>query len=168
MSGLLPLFKMTSPATTTAVVFGPHSRYPSRYRHPDLLYILFCYFRHSLSFPTVRLDKKAPPPKLLTFNKNHFLVLEETDLEQSHTIMELVAKMFNQYPAFTILFSPGDSKHSKFENKGNSPLVFINPHKVFISKFRVISTYIQDSHWSSSYITALGRELHYCPRSRAS
>ena len=38
ISGLLPLFKMTSPASTTAVVFGPHSRYPSRSSHPDLLY----------------------------------------------------------------------------------------------------------------------------------
>ena len=56
--------------------------------------------------------------------------MEETDLEQSDTIMEAVAKMFNQYPAFTIILSPGDPKHSQLENKGNSPLVFINPHKV--------------------------------------
>ena len=92
--------------------------------------LLHFYFRYSLSFPTVRLDKKAPPPTLLTFNKNHFLVLEEADLEQSATIIEKVARMFNQYPAFTIILSPGDTKDSQVENKGNSPLVFINPVKV--------------------------------------
>ena len=80
----------------------------------------------------MRLDKKAPPPTLSTFNKNHFLVLEETDLEQSATIIEKVARMFNQYPAFTIILSSGDPKHSQVENKGNSPLVFINPRKVIL------------------------------------
>ena len=40
ISGLLALFKMTSPDTTTAVVFGRHSRYLFRNNHPDLLYSL--------------------------------------------------------------------------------------------------------------------------------
>ena len=86
-----------------------------------------------MSIPTVRLDKKAPTPTLSTFNKNHFLILEESDLGQSAVIMEKVARMFNQFPAFTIILSTGDSKLSQLENTGNSPLVFVNPRKVFLN-----------------------------------
>ena len=81
----------------------------------------------------MRLDKKAPPPTLSTFNKNHFLILEEEDMGQSTVIMEKVARMFNQYPAFTIILSTGDSKLSQLENTGNSPLIFVNPRKVFVN-----------------------------------
>ena len=56
--------------------------------------------------------------------------MEEIDMELSATVIEKSARMFNQYPAFTIILSPGDSKRSQLENKGNSPLVFINSRKV--------------------------------------
>ena len=82
----------------------------------------------------MRLDQKGSTPTLQsTFNKNHFLVLEETDLEDAANIMEKVARMFNQFPAFTIILGSADPKQSKLENKGNSPLVFINPRQVFIT-----------------------------------
>ena len=81
----------------------------------------------------MRLDQKAPPPTLSSFNKNHFLVLEETEMEEAADIMEKVARMFNQYPAFTIILGSVDPKQSKLENKGYSPLVFINPRQVFIT-----------------------------------
>ena len=66
---------------------------------------------------------------------------EEEDLEQAATVMERVARMFNQYPAFTIILGSADPKQSDLENKGNSPLVFINPRQVFITKcdFRIIN-----------------------------
>ena len=47
--------------------------------------------------------------------------------------------MFNQFPAFTIILSTGDSKHSQLENTGSSPLVFVNPRKVFLN-LRLINT----------------------------
>ena len=82
----------------------------------------------------MRLDQNAPPPTLLsTFNKNHFLVLEEADMELSVNIIERVARMFNQYLAFTIILGSAEPKQLKLENKGNSPLVFINPRQVFIT-----------------------------------
>ena len=69
------------------------------------------------------------------FPENHFLIMEEADLEQSATIVETAARMFSQYPAFTIIFSPADPQHLQFENRGNSPLVFTNPRKVFLTEF---------------------------------
>ena len=39
----------------------------------------------------MRLDQKgSTPPLLSTLNKNHFLVLEETDMEEAATVMEKV------------------------------------------------------------------------------
>ena len=100
------------------------------FKHFRFYYILFCDSRHPLSIPTVRLDQAAPPLTLSSFYKDHFLILDEADLEQSATVIEKTARMFNQYPVFTIILSTGDHKYPQVENKGNSPLVFINPQKV--------------------------------------
>ena len=127
---LMSLFKLTSPDTATAVVFGHHSRY---FCDMSIVFLKILFHRHSLGLPSVRLDENAPPPRLSTFSKNHFLILEEGDLEQATTVMERVARMFNQYPAFTIILGSVDPKQSKLENNGNSPLVFIKPRQVFLN-----------------------------------
>jgi len=56
-------------------------------------------------------------------------------LEHSASIIENVARIFNQYPAFTIILSesrPQDLDQFKNSNRGDSPLVIVNPLKVSI------------------------------------
>ena len=56
-------------------------------------------------------------------------------MEHSASIIENVARIFNQYPAFTIILSesrPQDLDQFRNSNRGNSPLIIVNPLKVYL------------------------------------
>ena len=100
------------------------------------MYSFLC-FSLTLNFPTLQLDIKANTPTSpnTAFNKCHFLILEERDLEHSASIIENVARIFNQYPAFTIILSKSESQdldQFRNSNRGNSPLIIVNPLKVYL------------------------------------
>ena len=66
VSQLLALFNLHSPETTTAMVFGDHFRY---FSHLSICPVMISCFRHSLSLPSVRFNKKAPTPELRADSK---------------------------------------------------------------------------------------------------
>ena len=106
-----------------------------------ILLFYFPCFSLTLNFPTLQLDRKAKTPTSpnTAFNKCHFLILEERDLEHSASIIENVARIFNQYPAFTIILSESRTQDLLGNsNEGNSPLVIVNPLKVSLT-YRIIS-----------------------------
>ena len=78
------------------------------------------------------LNNQQSPKQKTFFNKCHFLILEKKDLELSATIIEATARMFSQYPTFTMILSDHQPHSQLFYNKGNSPLVFTNIHSVLL------------------------------------
>ena len=107
-----------------------------------ILLFYFPCFSPTQNFPTLQLDRKAKTPTSpnTAFNKCHFLILEEKDLEQSASIIENVTRISNQYPAFTIILSESRAQDlDRFgnSNTGNSPLVILNPLKVGINTLHI-------------------------------
>ena len=89
------------------------------------------------------LNNQQSPKQKTFFNKYHFLILEKKDLELSATIIEATARMFSQYPTFTMILSDHQPHSQLFYNKGNSPLVFTNTniHSVLLINISMSTLY---------------------------
>ena len=91
-------------------------------------WVLFV-FSFALSLPSLRFAELPPTSALTSFNKCYFIILMERDAEQTQTIIENIASMFNHLPIFTIIILENGDKYSG-ENSVNSPMIFINSKKV--------------------------------------
>ena len=105
---LLTLFKQEDPSVCTALVYGKNLSF-------------------DLKFPALRIDKlQSLESSTYLSNKCYFLLLEEKHSGDLKFIIERVTKVFNRYPKFSIILSQTEPGNVIFENKENSPLVFIS------------------------------------------
>ena len=107
-SKMLSLFKQEDPSVCTALVYGNN-------------------FSFDLNFPALRIDQlQSLESSTYLFNKCYFLLLEEKHSSDLKFIIERVPKVFNRYPKLSIILSQKEPGNVIFENKENSPLVFIS------------------------------------------